>query len=55
LSSSGHTRVNFVEDRMQFAVIGDLINIRSVVNPISVRIFFEYDVVCAIRTFDPLS
>jgi transcription-repair coupling factor (superfamily II helicase) len=53
LSSFGYARVNFVEDRMQFAVRGDLIDVWPVANPMPVRIFFEYDVVDAIRAFDP--
>jgi transcription-repair coupling factor (superfamily II helicase) len=55
LSSFGYTRVNFVEDRMQFAVRGDLVDVWSAANPMPVRILFEYDAVGAIRTFDPSS
>jgi transcription-repair coupling factor (superfamily II helicase) len=55
LSSFGYTRTNFVEDRMQFAQRGDIIDIWPAANDMPVRILFEYDVVGAIRIFDPAS
>jgi transcription-repair coupling factor (superfamily II helicase) len=53
LSSFGYTRVNFVEDRMQFAVRGDIVDIWAAANSTPIRILFEYDTVSSIRTFDP--
>ncbi|MDR1087149.1 MAG: transcription-repair coupling factor [Endomicrobium sp.] len=53
LSSFGYTRVNFVEDRMQFAVRGDIVDIWAAANFTPVRILFEYDAVDTIRAFDP--
>jgi transcription-repair coupling factor (superfamily II helicase) len=55
LSSFGYTRVNFVEDRMQFAVRGDIVDIWAAANFTPIRIFFEYDTVGTIRTFNPES
>jgi transcription-repair coupling factor (superfamily II helicase) len=53
LSRLGYSRVSFVEDRMQFAVRGDIIDVWAAANVMPVRILFEYDSVGAIRTFDP--
>jgi transcription-repair coupling factor (superfamily II helicase) len=53
LSHLGYSRVNFVEDRMQFAVRGDIVDVWAAANVMPVRILFEYDTVGAIRTFDP--
>ncbi|MDR2437421.1 MAG: transcription-repair coupling factor [Endomicrobium sp.] len=53
LSHLGYSRVNFVEDRMQFAVRGDIVDVWAAANVMPLRIFFEYDNVGAIRTFDP--
>jgi transcription-repair coupling factor (superfamily II helicase) len=53
LSGFGYSRVNFVEDRMQFAVRGDIVDVWSAANVMPVRILFEYNNVGDIRTFDP--
>lgn len=48
----GYTRMNFVEDRLQFAVRGDIIDIWPAANDSPVRVLFEYDIIEALRTFD---
>ncbi len=53
LAKMGYNRVNFVEDRLQFAVRGDIIDIWPAANDVPVRILFEYDAVEALRIFDP--
>ncbi len=53
LISLGYTRVNFVEDKLQFAVRGDIIDIWPAANEMPVRILFEYNTVEALRVFDP--
>ncbi|MDR0800153.1 MAG: transcription-repair coupling factor [Endomicrobium sp.] len=53
LSSFGYTRTGFVEDKLQFAVRGDIIDIWPVAGEMPLRILFEYDTVEAIRVFDP--
>jgi transcription-repair coupling factor (superfamily II helicase) len=55
LSCFGYTRTSFVEDKMQFAQRGDIIDIWPVASDMPVRILFEYDAVGAIRIFDPAS
>jgi transcription-repair coupling factor (superfamily II helicase) len=49
----GYTRTNFVEDRLQFAVRGGLIDVWPAVAEAPVRIVFEFDRVEVIRIFDP--
>ncbi|MCA6079637.1 MAG: transcription-repair coupling factor [Endomicrobium sp.] len=53
LSSFGYTRTCFVEDKLQFAVRGDIIDIWPVASETPFRILFEYDTVEAIRVFNP--
>lgn len=53
LIGMGYTRMNFVEDRLQFAVRGDIIDVWPAANELPVRILFEYDIIEALRTFDP--
>jgi transcription-repair coupling factor (superfamily II helicase) len=53
LSSFGYTRTSFVEDKLQFAVRGEIIDIWTVACEMPVRILFEYNTVEAIRVFDP--
>ncbi|MCA6071244.1 MAG: transcription-repair coupling factor [Endomicrobium sp.] len=50
--SFGYTRTSFVEDKMQFAVRGDIIDVWPAASEAPVRILFEYDMVGAIRVFD---
>ncbi|GHT61185.1 transcription-repair-coupling factor [Endomicrobiia bacterium] len=52
LSSLGYTRTNFVEDKMQFAIRGDIVDIWPVADDMPARILFEYDTIGAIRIFD---
>jgi transcription-repair coupling factor (superfamily II helicase) len=53
LVCAGYGRVNFVEDRLQFAVRGDIIDVWPAANDMPVRILFEYETVEALRIFDP--
>jgi transcription-repair coupling factor (superfamily II helicase) len=53
LSFFGYTRTSFVEDKLQFAVRGEIIDIWTVACEMPVRILFEYDAVEAVRVFDP--
>jgi len=53
LSYLGYSRVNFVEDKMQFAVRGDIVDVWAAANVMPARILFEYDNIGAIRIFDP--
>jgi transcription-repair coupling factor (superfamily II helicase) len=55
LSSFGYTRINFVKDRTQFAVRGDIIDIWPAASDMPVRVLFEYDAVGAVRIFEPES
>ncbi|MDR2192442.1 MAG: transcription-repair coupling factor [Endomicrobium sp.] len=52
LIKMGYSRVNFVEDKLQFSVRGDIIDIWPAANETPVRILFEYETIDAIRTFD---
>ena len=52
LSEFGYERVNFVEDKMQFAVRGDIVDIWPAAAEKPVRISFEFDRVEVIKTFD---
>ncbi|MDR1196033.1 MAG: transcription-repair coupling factor [Endomicrobium sp.] len=51
----GYTRMNFVEDRLQFAVRGDIIDVWPAASAVPVRILFEYDTIEALRVFDAAS
>lgn len=51
--SMGYSRVNFVEDKLQFAVRGDIIDIWPAAKESPVRILFEYNTIEALRIFDP--
>ncbi|MDR1941264.1 MAG: transcription-repair coupling factor [Endomicrobium sp.] len=51
--TAGYNRVNFVEDRLQFAVRGDIVDVWPAANDMPVRILFEYETVEALRIFDP--
>ncbi|MDR2426878.1 MAG: transcription-repair coupling factor [Endomicrobium sp.] len=53
--SLGYTRTSFVEDRLQFSIRGDIIDIWPAANIYPVRILFEYDTIEALRIFDPAS
>lgn len=53
LVSMGYNRVNFVEDKLQFAVRGDIVDIWPAANEMPVRVLFEYETIDAIRIFDP--
>jgi transcription-repair coupling factor (superfamily II helicase) len=53
LSFFGYTRTSFVEDKLQFAIRGEIIDVWTVAAEMPVRIFFEYDTVEAVRVFDP--
>jgi len=53
LSSFGYTRTSFVEDKLQFAVRGEIIDVWTVAGEMPVRILFEYGTVEAIGVFDP--
>jgi transcription-repair coupling factor (superfamily II helicase) len=55
LSSFGYTRTSFVEDKLQFAVRSDIIDVWTIAGEMPVRIFFEHDRVEAVRVFDPES
>ncbi|AKL98583.1 transcription-repair coupling factor [Endomicrobium proavitum] len=53
LISFGYERVPFVEDKLQFAVRGDIVDVWPAAGDAPVRILFEYETVEALRTFDP--
>ncbi|MDR3049138.1 MAG: transcription-repair coupling factor [Elusimicrobiota bacterium] len=55
LSKFGYERVDFVEDILQFAVRGDIIDIWTGLNEEPVRILFEYDKIETIKSFEPIS
>jgi transcription-repair coupling factor (superfamily II helicase) len=52
LTAFGYTRTRFVEDKLQFAVRGDIVDVWPAASEMPVRILFEYDTVEAIRIFD---
>ncbi|MDR2860736.1 MAG: transcription-repair coupling factor, partial [Elusimicrobiota bacterium] len=52
-SEFGYSRVSFVEDKQQFAVRGDIIDIWNADSESPVRILFEFDCVESIRYFEP--
>ena len=53
LVKMGYERVTFVEDKCQFAVRGDIVDVWAVANDAPVRVLFEYDSIEALRAFDP--
>ncbi|MDR3274476.1 MAG: transcription-repair coupling factor [Endomicrobium sp.] len=53
LISFGYTRASFVEDRLQFAVRGGIIDVWPAVSEFPVRILFEYNIIEALRVFNP--
>ncbi|MCL2334463.1 MAG: transcription-repair coupling factor [Endomicrobia bacterium] len=52
LVAFGYNRINFVEDRLQFAVRGDIIDIWPAAGDAPVRVLFEFETIEAIRIFD---
>ncbi|MBR3627983.1 MAG: hypothetical protein IKN42_03940, partial [Elusimicrobia bacterium] len=52
LSKVGYTRENFVEDKGQFSVRGDILDIWPCDNEKPVRITFDFETVETIKTFD---
>jgi transcription-repair coupling factor (superfamily II helicase) len=54
-SSFGYTKTNFVKDKIQFAIMGDVLDIWPVGSDTPVRFFFEYDVIASIRFFNTKS
>ncbi|MDR3111603.1 MAG: transcription-repair coupling factor [Elusimicrobiota bacterium] len=55
LIAFGYTKTAFVEDKLQFAVRGDIIDIWAAAHDLPFRIFFEYDLIETIKTFEPSS
>ena len=53
LASFGYERVGFVEDKLQFAVRGDIVDVWPAAGDAPVRVLFEYESVEALRSFDP--
>lgn len=53
LISLGYCRTGFVEDSLQFAVRGDIIDVWPAAAEVPARILFEYDTIEAVRFFDP--
>jgi transcription-repair coupling factor (superfamily II helicase) len=49
----GYTKTNFVDDKLQFAVRGGIIDVWSSLNKMPVRVVFEFDSVELIKAFDP--
>jgi transcription-repair coupling factor (superfamily II helicase) len=49
----GYSRAGFVEDKLQFSVRGDIIDVWPAANDMPVRVLFEYETIDAIRIFDP--
>ncbi|MDR1695991.1 MAG: transcription-repair coupling factor [Endomicrobium sp.] len=49
----GYERVHFAEDKCQFAVRGDIVDIWPAASDTPVRVLFEYDNIDAVRAFDP--
>ncbi|MDR3112858.1 MAG: transcription-repair coupling factor [Endomicrobium sp.] len=52
LIKMGYLRAGFVEDKLQFAVRGDIIDVWPAASETPVRILFEYETIDAIRVFD---
>ena len=55
LSKIGYSRENFVEDKGQFSVRGDILDIWPCDNENPVRITFDFETVETIKTFDYIS
>jgi len=53
LVSFGYAKADFVEDKLQFAVRGGIIDVWPALNKAPVRVVFEFDAVEVIRIFDP--
>ncbi|MDR2666296.1 MAG: transcription-repair coupling factor [Endomicrobium sp.] len=53
LVSFGYTKTDFVEDKLQFAVRGGIIDVWSSLSEMPVRVVFEFDNVEVIKVFDP--
>ncbi|MDR1926422.1 MAG: transcription-repair coupling factor [Endomicrobium sp.] len=53
LSSFGYTSTDFVKDKIQFAIRGDIVDVWPVTKNMPIRILFDYNVIGAIRFFDP--
>lgn len=53
LIALGYCRAGFVEDSLQFAVRGDIIDVWPAAAEVPARILFEYDTIEAVRFFDP--
>ncbi|MDR0617652.1 MAG: transcription-repair coupling factor [Endomicrobium sp.] len=52
LSSFGYTRTNYVEEKLQFAVRGEIVDVWPLSLDMPVRIVFEYDNIETLRCFD---
>jgi transcription-repair coupling factor (superfamily II helicase) len=55
LVSFGYTKANFVEDKLQFAVRGEIVDIWPLSLEMPIRIVFEYDNIESLRYFEPTS
>ncbi|MDR1418074.1 MAG: DEAD/DEAH box helicase [Endomicrobium sp.] len=55
LVSFGYTKTNFVEEKLQFAVRGEILDIWPLSLDVPIRIVFEYDTIETLRFFDPSS
>ena len=55
LSKIGYSRENFVEDKGQFSVRGDILDIWPCDNENPIRITFDFETVETIKTFDYIS
>ncbi|GMO64990.1 MAG: hypothetical protein Nk1A_1940 [Endomicrobiia bacterium] len=53
LVSFGYTKTDFVEDKLQFAVRGGIIDVWSSLSEMPFRVVFEFDSVEIIKVFDP--
>ena len=53
LVSFGYTKTDFVEDKLQFAVRGGIMDVWSSLSEMPVRVVFEFDNVEVIKVFDP--
>lgn len=53
LISFGYERVSFVEDKLQFSVRGDIVDIWPAASDFPVRVLYEFDNIEALRAFDP--
>ncbi|MDR1522497.1 MAG: transcription-repair coupling factor [Endomicrobium sp.] len=53
LVSFGYTRTNFVEDKLQFSVRGEIVDIWPLSLDMPIRLVFEYDNIESLRYFEP--